>query len=74
MNAATIEKEALQLTEVERAVLADRLIESLDHTPSELKKSWADEANSRLDAFQKGEILALDGPKTLNALKSRFQK
>ena len=74
MTAATIEKEALQLTENERAVLADRLIESLAHTPSELKKSWVDEANSRLNAFHKGEIIALDGPETLIALRNRFKK
>ena len=51
VTAAPIGKDPLQLTENERAVLADRLIESLAHTPSELEKSWVDEANSRFGCF-----------------------
>jgi predicted naringenin-chalcone synthase len=57
-----IENEALQLSAIERARLADRLIQSISHTPSELQALWASEADERMEAFKSGEIEAVDGP------------
>lgn len=74
MTAAAIEKEALQLSESERAVLAGRLLASLAPISTKLKKSWVAEAQFRLQAFKRGEMVALDGPETLNAIKRRLQK
>ncbi|WP_081452340.1 addiction module protein [Verrucomicrobium spinosum] len=62
----------MELSEPERAVLAGRLFASLALSPAKLKKSWAAEAQFRFQAFKRGEMVALDGPETLNALKRRF--
>ena len=67
-----IEKEALFLPDAERALLADRLIESLSCTPPELKASWIRESSERMDAFHRGEIEAVDGPSAIAELKKRF--
>ena len=42
--------EALRLPERERAVLADRLLESLVRLPSELEAAWIREADERIVA------------------------
>ena len=50
-------QEALALSPDERAEMAERLLSSLD-TPltRRIEDLWADEAESRLDAFERGEI------------------
>jgi putative addiction module component (TIGR02574 family) len=53
-------EEALSLPPAERAELADRLLTSLDAEPdSRIDKLWAQEAEDRLDAFERGEIKAV---------------
>jgi len=73
MDAAMIEKEALQLTDAERALLADRLLSSLSHPSQEVKDAWIRESDERLAAFRRGEIEALDGPSAIAGLKRRFR-
>ena len=72
MDAAIIEKEALQLPDTERALLADRLLSSLTKTSQAIKDSWAKEAHERLEAHRRGEIEAVDGPEAISDLKKRF--
>jgi hypothetical protein len=74
MDAAIIEKEALQLSEAERAVLADHLLASLSRTTSEIRDAWVHEADDRMRAFREGEITAVDGPQSMAELRARFQK
>lgn len=74
MDAAILEKEALQLTDGERAVLAERLLESLSRVTPETRESWIHEADSRMNAFHSGKLAAVDGPQALDELRSRFQK
>ncbi|MEZ0389372.1 MAG: addiction module protein [Verrucomicrobium sp.] len=74
MDVAIIEKEALLLPEGQRALLADRLLESLSPIPSKLQEAWIKESDSRMSAFRAGEILALDGPHTISTLRARFRK
>ena len=73
IDAATIEKEALLLPENDRALLADRLLESLSPTDPSLRKAWVEELDSRMEAFHRGEIEALDGPQTMANLLNRFK-
>ncbi|MEX2581189.1 MAG: addiction module protein [Verrucomicrobiales bacterium] len=72
MDAAIIEKEALRLSEAERALLADRLLLSLSKVSEELKNAWVSEANDRMSAFRNGEIEAVDGPVAMADLRARF--
>ena len=74
MEAAIIEKEALQLSDCERAVLADRLLESLSRRPAGLDSAWLREADDRMMAFRSGKIEAVSGPKALAELRREFRR
>lgn len=74
MDAAIIQNEALQLPSEERAVLIDRLLESLEHTSPEIREAWVEESKSRIRAYEQGDIEAIDGEKALNELKNRFRR
>ena len=52
-------KETLTLPPSEKAELIDKLISSLDKTDEEIKKLWANEAESRIDAYEQGKIKAI---------------
>ena len=54
-----IEAAALQLTQAERAKLAERLLVSLDED-DEILATWVAEAERRGDAFDRGEMEAID--------------
>jgi len=51
--------QALNLTPEERAMLADQLLDSLDRSDTEIDKLWAEEAESRLDAYKSGDLLGI---------------
>jgi hypothetical protein len=74
MDAAILRKEALQLPEKDRALLADTLLASLSPTPTELEAAWASEADERLRAFQAGELDAVEGRSALAALRAKFPR
>ena len=74
MDIAILEKEALLLPEHARAILADRLIQSISSTSPSLLDAWVAESESRLDAFQRGEIEAIDGQEALKALRDSLSK
>jgi hypothetical protein len=70
-----LEREALKLPAYERALWADSLIKSLDEEAThEVESTWAQEAEKRLDACQRGEIQAVDGPALIAELRARFTK
>jgi len=52
-------KEAISLRPLEQAKLVDQLIAVLDTPDPELDKLWADEAESRLDAFKRGKLKSI---------------
>ena len=62
MEAILLEREALRLPEGQCALLADRLPQSLEESESHELTAWAAEVESRLDAWERGEIPASDGP------------
>lgn len=74
MDPAIIEKEAMQLTAPERALLADRLLTSLSQLSDERKEAWIREADDRMQAYRNGEISAVDGPEAMAELKARFAR
>ena len=51
--------EALSLPPSERAQLAERLFSSLDISQQELDRLWAQEADSRIDGYDRGDIKAV---------------
>jgi len=74
MDAAILEMEALLLPDTERALLVERLMESLSPSPSALRAAWVREADERMRAFRDGEISAVDGSQAMADLRSRFSK
>ena len=74
MDAAILEKEALLLPDTERALLVERLMESISPRPSALREAWVREADERMRAFRDGEISAVDGPQAMAELRSRFSE
>ena len=51
--------EAISLRPLDQAKLVDQLIAVLDAPDPELDKLWADEAESRLDAFKRGKLKSI---------------
>jgi len=47
---------ALELSPVERADVAEKLLVSLDLPDSAIDKLWAEEADRRVEAFKKGDL------------------
>jgi putative addiction module component (TIGR02574 family) len=58
-QAASIIRDAEQLPPIERIKLVEHLLDTLDKTDPEIDTIWADESESRLDAYLRGEAEAI---------------
>jgi len=66
MTIEQIAAEALTLPSQERALLADRLVESLDAAESNhIDRLWAAEAKRRRDEVRNGQVQAIPGDEAL---------
>ncbi len=52
-------KKALTLKPEQKAELIDKLLSSLDKPDEEIDELWANEAESRIDAYEQGKIKAV---------------
>ena len=69
-----IEKEALQLTSHERAILAERLLHSLDdEEDTDVERAWIEEAERRYKEFKKGNTTARSIDEVLREIRSELQ-
>ncbi|SJM96196.1 addiction module protein [Crenothrix polyspora] len=62
--------DALTLPAVERVKIIDQLLSSLDEADTRLDTIWAEEAETRLDAFERGEIRSIP----LEDILARYQR
>jgi len=62
-------REALPLKPAQKAELVDRLLSSLDNPDEEIDRLWAQEAQSRIDAYEKGKIKTITLEKVLEKYK-----
>ncbi len=74
IDAAIIEKEAMQLSDTQRALLAERLLESISTTSKNLQAAWVRESDDRVSSFRNGEISAVDGPQAMAELREKFAR
>ena len=75
MSLADIQIEVQKLEPAERAALIDVLWESLDEARvKEVEAKWAAESEDRIDAFERGELPAVDGPSAMRELRSLLKK
>jgi putative addiction module component (TIGR02574 family) len=75
MSLTSIQNEIQNLDPSERASLIDLLWDSLDSEHmKEIETKWAAESEDRIDAFEAGELPAVDGPSSLEELRSSLRK
>lgn len=75
MRVEDIANEALALPSEERALLADRLVESLD--PAEdgyIHSLWVTEANRRLQELRTGQTTGIPGEEAVARLRHKYAK
>jgi len=58
-------KEAITLPPSDRAILIDKLLNSLDEQDNAIDTLWAKEAESRIDAYDKGRLKSISIDKIL---------
>lgn len=69
-----ITEAALSLPSDARALLADRLVESLDPLlDQDIKQAWAKEALLRLNELQTGKVKALPSDEVLSRIKQQLK-
>lgn len=66
----TLVNEALSLPPVERVAVIDRLLSSLDEPDQKLDALWAEEAEARLEAFERGDIRSV----TLEEMLAKYRQ
>ena len=74
MDMAVVEAEALKLSEQDLAVLVDHLQESLSSSRITYLKEHVAESQSRYEAYQAGNIEAVDGQEMVNQLRIGLQR
>jgi putative addiction module component (TIGR02574 family) len=72
LNVDQLAAEAMLLPLGDRAILVDKLVESLDITePSDLQRLWAAEAARRRDEIRSGRVQPIDGEHVMGEARSR---
>ncbi len=72
MTMETLLSEALQMPLQERAIIAERLISSLDTAiDPDVETAWQQEVQNRLDRMEKGELTFLPWEEVRRQLRNR---
>jgi len=72
MTIEQLAQEALALPSDQRALLADRLVESLDAAEiSRIDRLWATEAKRRRDEVRRGEVQTIPGDEALARVRHK---
>jgi len=75
MDSTTLTKEVLQLAPFEKAQMIDALWQSLDPAAQKsVDRAWLAESQDRLKAFRAGELKALAGETTLQAIEAELKR
>ena len=75
MSIEQLAEEALALPIEARALLADRLAESLDPADDEqFRKLWATEALRRRDEVREGRVQTIPGDEALARIRQKFSR
>ena len=72
MEAVILEHEAMSLPEGDRAVLIERLIESLTASGDDRSEAWLKESVDRFDAYKNGKIDSVDGAGVVAGLREKI--
>jgi hypothetical protein len=79
LSIAEISQTVLELSMNDRAVLIDKLFDSIDSeldrsAGPDIQRQWAVESEDRIDAVDRGELKTLDGPSALAELHRGIRK
>lgn len=75
MHLEDITNQALALPSEARALLADRLVESLDPADEgEIHQLWVTESRRRLEELRSGTVKAIPGEEAMEALRKKYDK
>lgn len=72
MESVLIENEAMKLPLVERALLVDRLLQTLDADMDSSIKAWTEVTEKRLEKFRSGQMEAFDGQAVIESLRKEL--
>lgn len=72
MEPVVIEKEVMKLSSIDKALLADRLLQSLDSEHEANIKAWGRVAEKRLDEYRSGKMDAYDGQTVIETLRKQI--
>jgi putative addiction module component (TIGR02574 family) len=67
-------QQLLSLPVETRAALAEKLLESLDPPDERNNRLWAEEAERRVEAYERGEMEAIPGEEVFARLRAKFPK
>jgi putative addiction module component (TIGR02574 family) len=73
MTTTELTAEILKLPSEEIVKVVEALLNRINPVPVEVDQVWAQEAERRVDAFEKGEISAIDGDFAMRSLKERLK-
>ena len=71
MTTESITTAALALPPESRAELADTLLRSIEHQDNGLQNAWAEEADDRLAAFDRGEMKSLSREEVMESRRPK---
>ena len=75
MTLSSLQNEIIHLNPSERAQLIDFLWSTLDEDRvKEIESKWAAESEDRIDAYERGELQAVDGPSAIRELRDSLRK
>ena len=61
MNTQELITEVISLPVEDRVLIVDYLLKSLNHGEPDIEKTWAEEAQRRLDELRSGKVQAIPG-------------
>lgn len=68
-TAKSIINQALDLSPAERILVAEQILSSLDQPDAIMDQLWSAESESRIDAYEKGELTAISAEDVLSKYK-----
>ena len=75
MTLAAIQESAIQLPSNQKVALIDLLWDSLDpEMLAQMQQRWANESEERIDAFERGELPAGDGPSAIQGIRQMLRQ
>jgi putative addiction module component (TIGR02574 family) len=73
MTTAELTAEILKLPSEEIVQVVEALLNRINPVSAEVDGVWGQEVERRVDAFEKGEISAIDGDFAMRSLKDRLK-